>query len=68
MSYNEEDSRRRIISGDISRDRVGAKLTPEAHERAVDFAMTVSDGSGRYNWGQLKDIGIKHVTSDVFKK
>lgn len=65
MSDREDKLTRSIISGDIARDSVGAKLTPEAHERAVDFAMKQT-GKG-LNFGQLKNIGISHVTSEVFK-
>lgn len=60
-----DDTKRRIIAGDIARDRVGRTLTPEAQQRAVDHAMQFTNKN--LNWGQLKDIGIKHVTSDVLK-
>jgi hypothetical protein len=60
-----DDLTRRIILGDIQRDRVGRTLTPQAQEKAADHAMTHT-GSG-FNFGQLKEIGIKHVTADVLK-
>jgi len=60
-----DDLSRRIIAGDIARDRVGSKLTPQAQERAVDHAMR--HVGKNLNWGQLKDIGIKHVTADILK-
>lgn len=62
---NNDDLTKRIIAGDVARDRVGSRLTPAAQERAVDFAMKQT-GKG-LNWGQLKEIGISHVTSDVLK-
>ncbi len=59
------ESNRRILSENIAKDPVGRRLTPQAHERAVDFALK--------NWpantgnGAAAQLGIKHVTSDVFK-
>ena len=63
----ERDCTRRIIRKDIERDRVGSRLTEEAKERAVDFAEKTSRDVGGLNFGQLREIGIKHVTNDVFK-
>lgn len=65
MAWDADKNARDIIRGNIQRDRVGSSLTPQAQERAVDFAMK-STGAG-LNWGQLKEIGIKHVTADVLK-
>lgn len=69
MSYwSEEDRRenaRSIMRGNIERDPVGRKLTPEAKERAVEFAVDV--WKGNMGNGEASKIGIKHVTRDVFK-
>ncbi len=63
---NKRDLTRQIIREDIGRDRVGRKLTEAAKDRAVDFAEKTSHKVGGLNYGQLKEIGIKHVTSEVF--
>jgi len=51
---------------DIDRDPVGSRLTPEARERAIDFAEKAF--TGNTNRGTAVQLGIQHVTSDVFKK
>jgi hypothetical protein len=56
---------RGIISGDIKADPVGAKLTPQAQERATEFGMSLR-GQGM-NWGQIREASIKHVTADVLR-
>jgi hypothetical protein len=56
----------RIMKANIDRDPVGKKLTPEARERAAEFAASVWKGS--MGNGQAAGIGIKHVTRDVFKE
>jgi hypothetical protein len=56
---------RNIIAGNIDRDPVGRQLTPEARERAIDFG--VNAWKGNMGNGTASDLGIKHVTSDVFK-
>lgn len=63
---NKDELTRSIIRRDIKADRVGSQLTPAAVERAVDFAAGQT-GAG-LNFGQLKEIGIAHVTDGVFKK
>lgn len=57
---------RRIIAGNVDRDPVGRQLTPEAREAAIDFGLSVF--KGQINNGQATEIGIKHVTSHVFKE
>lgn len=56
---------RKIIEGNIDRDSVGQRLTPEARERAIDFG--VSAWKGNMGNGTAAQLGIKHVTADVFK-
>ena len=50
-------------------ERGGPRLTAEARNAAVEHAAKfVESGPGRgMNWGQLADVGIKHVTSGVLK-
>ncbi len=60
------ENHRRIMRTNIDQHEVGRKLTPEARERAVDFALDVWGGD--MGNGEASDIGIKHVTRDVFKK
>jgi len=57
---------REILAGNIDRDPVGRKLTPEAREKAIDFAEKV--WKGNMGNGEASQIGIEHVTSNVFKK
>ena len=59
------ESARRIMRANIERDHVGRKLTPEACERAVEFAVDV--WRGNMGNGEASKIGIKHVTRDTFK-
>lgn len=62
----DRENKRRIIGDNIDKDTVGRKLTPEARERAIDFAVD--------NWphnmgnGDAAKLGIKHVTSGVLKQ
>jgi hypothetical protein len=60
------NNNREILRGNIERDSVGRRLTDQAKERAVDFAENV--WKGQMGNGQASQLGIKHVTSDVFKK
>lgn len=59
------ENARQIMRGNIERDPVGRKLTPEAKERAVEFAVDVWKGD--MGNGRAAEIGIKHVTRDVFE-
>ena len=54
-----------IILGTIARNPIGRQLTPEAQQRAAEFAAA-NMGKG-LNWGQLADVGIKHVTDGILK-
>lgn len=55
----------KIIGQNIDRDPVGRNLTPEARDKAVNFAVD--------NWpknmgnGAAAQLGIKHATSGVLK-
>jgi hypothetical protein len=64
--YDKNKSNRQILGGNIDRDPVGRKLTPEARERAIDFANEV--WKGNMGNGQASKIGIKHVTNNIFKE
>ena len=57
---------RSILADNIDRDSVGRRLTPEARERAINFAVKVFKGD--MGNGKASKIGIEHVTSDVFEK
>lgn len=63
---HKERNAKAIIGQNIDRNSVGRKLTPEARERAVDFG--VEAWKGTIGSGDAARIGIKHVTSGVFKK
>jgi len=65
MTYDRESNNRRIIAGNIDRDPVGRRLTPEARERAIDFGTKVWKGD--MGNGTASQLGIKHVTSDTLK-
>lgn len=54
-----------IMRGNIRRDPVGRQLTPEAQERAVEFAVSV--WKGQMGNGQASQIGIKHVSEGVLR-
>ncbi len=58
---------RSTMGNNIDRDTVGRQLTPEAKERAIDFAVDVYRESGHTSNGDAARIGIKHVTRDVLK-
>lgn len=62
---NDKDPNRGILRDNITRDSVGSKLTPAATERAVDFAEKVFKGD--MGNGRASQLGIQHVTADVFK-
>jgi len=68
MWDSKEDRRERALStmrSNIDRDTVGRRLTPEAKERAAEFAVDV--WKGNMGNGEASKIGIKHVTRDVFE-
>lgn len=65
-SRDERKLNREILAGNIDRDSVGSKLTPEARERAINFAERA--WGGNMGNGTASKLGIEHVTSDVFKK
>lgn len=54
---------RSIIEKDVAQDSRGARLTPEAQARGVDFAMKQT-GRG-LNFGQLRDIAVSHAEHGV---
>lgn len=56
---------RDIIRGNIDRHTIGSRLTERAKQEATDFALNVWDG--QMGNGEASDIGIKHVTSGIFK-
>ncbi len=66
MSEWEQKLKRDILSNNIDRDPVGRNLTPEAKARALDFAEKAF--TGNTGNGDAARLGIKHVTSDIFKK
>lgn len=69
MSSIEEGIRkanREIMGSNIDRDPVGRKLTPQAREKAIDFAIDV--WKGQMGNGEAAKLGIKHVTKDVIKE
>lgn len=59
------ENARSIMRSNIERDPVGCRLTPEAKERAVEFAVDVWKGD--MGNGKAAELGIRHVTKDVFK-
>lgn len=61
-----QENNREIMRGNIDRDPLGSRLTPEARERAVDFATDV--WKGQMGNGEASQLGIRHVTKDVLKK
>ena len=61
-----QENDREIMRGNIDRDPLGRQLTPEARERAVDFA--VDSWKGQMGNGTASQLGIKHVTQGVIKK
>lgn len=65
MAWDERKNRLDIMRANINRDPVGSKLTPEAKERAAEFAADV--WAGQMGSGDAARIGIKHVTKDVLK-
>ena len=66
MAFDRKENAKQIMRRNIESDRVGRTLTPEAKERAVDFAVSVwSDQRGN---GDAAKLGIKHVTHDMLKE
>ncbi len=59
------ESARRIMASNIDRHQTGRKLTPEAREKAIEFA--VDAWKGNMGNGTASDLGIKHVTTGVLK-
>lgn len=69
MGWSEKQKRenaREIMRGNIDRDPLGSRLTPEARERAVDFA--VDAWKGQMGNGTASKLGIQHVTQGIIKK
>lgn len=66
MAYDKRKNSESIIAGNIDRDPVGRRLTPEARERAIQFGADA--WKGNMGNGQAAKIGIQHVTFDVFKE
>ncbi len=56
---------REIIAGNIDRDPIGSRLTPEARERAIKFGVDVWKGD--MGNGQAAQLGIKYATSEMLK-
>lgn len=63
---DQTSNHREIIGGNIDRHDVGRNLTPEAREKAINFAL--DNWNDQMGNGEATEIGIKHVTSDVFKE
>ncbi len=59
------DNARKIMAGNIDRHQTGRKLTPEAREKAIEFA--VDAWKGNMGNGTASELGIKHVTREVLK-
>ena len=69
MAWTERERRdnaRSIMAGNIDRDSVGRKLTSEAREKAIEFA--VDTWKGNMGNGEASQIGIRHATSNVLKE
>ncbi len=66
MDRSARDLNRDIIANNIDRHPVGRRLTPEARERAIAFG--VDAWKGQMGNGTASDLGIQHVTQDIFKK
>ncbi len=62
---SKQELNRQIIAGNIDRDPVGRKLTPQAREKAISFA--VDNWPANTGNGEAAQIGIKHATSGVLK-
>lgn len=67
--FREDASRHKnalnIMLGNIQSDPVGRNLTPEAQQKAAEFAVTV--WSGQMGNGEASQIGIKHVTDGLLR-
>lgn len=59
------ENARQIMAGNIDRDSLGRRLTPEARKQAIEFAVDV--WKGNMGNGEASQLGIKHVTSGVLK-
>lgn len=69
MGWSKEqkrDNAREIMRGNIGRDPLGQRLTPEARDRAVEFA--VDAWTGQRGNGAASQLGIQYVTQGVIKK
>ncbi|MDD5710851.1 MAG: hypothetical protein PHV43_02000 [Candidatus Colwellbacteria bacterium] len=53
------------MANQIDRDPVGRRLTPEVRQRAIEFAADI--WKGQLGAGEAAQIGIEHVTQDIFK-
>ena len=60
-----KENARQIMADNIDRDSVGRKLTPEARNEAIEFAVDV--WKGNMGNGEATQLGIKHVTSKILK-
>ena len=68
MAWTPEEKRRNaidIMKSNIDSHPVGRKLTPEARQRAAEFAADA--WQGQMGNGTASELGIKHVTSGVLK-
>lgn len=68
MTWTEKErheNARQIMASNIDRDPVGGKLTAEARERAIEFAVAV--WKGNLGNGEAAEIGIRHVTQGVLR-
>jgi len=64
--FNDHKNAIGIMKGNIERDNVGRTLTPEAQQKAAEFAADV--WKGNMGNGEASKIGIKHVTSSILKQ
>ncbi len=57
---DERQNARKIMAKNIEQDRIGSKLTPEAREKAIVFAIDI--WKGNMTNGKAAEIGIKHAS------
>jgi hypothetical protein len=60
------ENARAIMAQNIDSHPVGRKLTPEARERAIEFA--VDSWKGSMGNGKASELGIQHVTQGILKQ
>lgn len=65
MTYDDNKNSLEIMRQNIRRNPVGSKLTPQAQEKAAQFAVSV--WKGQMGNGEASQIGIKAVTKDILK-